>query len=356
MLAAFCWVRQREITDYLVDLFIRVLQDIRLRARSRVEKEIVADYIKVGGKQQLLFRLAQAMLTNPVGIIEEILYPIIGKERLEALVEEAKHQGPYQYSVQTHISGSYTHHYRQMLPPLLEVLIFRSNNEQYKPLIEAVEIVAAYLEEKDAYYPLEQEVPIEDVIQKQWQSWIYQKDSNGRIRIRRVRYELCVLQSLRNKLRCKEIWVEAANRYRNPDEDVPVDFSDKRDEYYDALNLSQDREAFVESLKQLMTDNLQKLNDSIPTNKAVEILPRGDGWIRLTPLAKQDEPTNLRYLKNQVKQRWWMTSLLDILKEADFRISFTDNFKSLTGQQRLPQEELQKRLLLCLLAWAVILG
>lgn len=43
-----------------------------------------------------------------------------------------------------------------------------------------------------------------------------------------------------------------------------------------------------------------------------------------------------------------MTSLLDMVKETDFRVGFTGCFKSLTGQQRLPQTELQKRLLLCL--------
>ena len=348
MLAAFCWVRQRKITDYLADLFIRVLNDIRLRAKSRVEKRLVADYIRVGGKQQLLFRLAQAMHDYPDGIIKDVLYPIVGEKRLEALVDEAKKQGPYQQSVQTHISSSYTHHYRQMLPLLLQVLIFRSNNDQYKPLIEALAIVADYLEEKDAYYPQDQTVPIEDVIQKQWQNWIYQKDNKGRRRIRRVRYELCVLQSLRDKLRCKEIWIEHADHYRNPDKDVPADFSDNRDEYYDALNLTQNGEEFVKALKQEMQASLQRLNDSLSTNPKVEILPRKGGWIRVTPLVKQKEPRNLRYLKNQIKQRWWMTSLLDILKEVDFRVGFTDDFKSLTGQQRLPQAELQKRLLLCL--------
>lgn len=348
MLAAFCWVRQREITDYLVDLFIHILNDIRLRAKSRVEKQLVADYIKVGGKQQLLFRLVQAMWNNPAGVIEAVLYPIVGKDRLEALVEEARHQGPYHQSIQTQISGSYTHHYRQILPYLLEVLSFQSNNKQYKPLIEALAIVTAYLTENDAYYPEDEEVPIEDVIQKQWQTWIYQKDSKGDRRIRRVRYELCVLQSLRDKLRCKEIWVGQANHYRNPDEDVPTDFSDKRDEYYDALNLTQTADDFVQTLKQEMADSLQKLNDSLPTNPAVEILAKNGGWIRITPLTKQKEPANLRYLKNQIKQRWWMTSLLDIVKEADFRVGFTDSFQSLTGQQRLQSDELQKRLLLCL--------
>ncbi|MDV7403011.1 hypothetical protein RZS08_66925, partial [Arthrospira platensis SPKY1] len=103
-----------------------------------------------------------------------------------------------------------------------------------------------------------QEIPIADVIQKQWQSWIYQKDSDGRRRIRRVRYELCVLQALRDKLRCKEIWVERANRYRNPDEDVPADFNDKRQAYYDALQLPQTAAEFVQRLQEEMVKNLQQ--------------------------------------------------------------------------------------------------
>lgn len=348
MLAAFCWVRQREITDQLVDLFIRVLKDIRLRAEHREERELFADFVRVGGKQQLLFRLAQAMWDNPDGIISEVLYPLVGNERLRLLVEEAKNKGSYRRSVQTRISASYTHHYRQILSSLLEVLTFRSNNEQYQPLIEALEVVTTYLQDKDPFYPEEQEVPLEDVIQKQWQNWIYQKDKKGQRRIRRVRYELCVLQSLRDKLRCKEIWVEGADRYRNPDEDVPSDFSEKRQEYYESLSLPLDADEFITKLKGQLEQALQMLNDSLPTNSDVELLTKGDGWIRMTPLSKQKEPDNLRYLKDHIRQRWWMTSLLDILKEVDMRVNFTDCFQSLTGQERLPREELQKRLLLCL--------
>jgi hypothetical protein len=44
-------VRQRKITDQLVDLFIQVLNDIRLRAKQRVERELLTDFIRVNGKQ-----------------------------------------------------------------------------------------------------------------------------------------------------------------------------------------------------------------------------------------------------------------------------------------------------------------
>ena len=45
-----------------------------------------------------------------------------------------------------------------------------------------------------------------------------EKDAEGRQRVNRITYEICVLEALREKLRCKEIWVVGADRYRNPDE------------------------------------------------------------------------------------------------------------------------------------------
>jgi len=348
LLAAFCWVRQRRITDQLVDLFIQVLNDIRLRAKQRVERELLIDFIRVNGKQQLLFKLAEAMWDNPDGIIRDVLYPLIGQKRLKQLVEEAQRTGPYRRSVQTRISGSWTHHYRPLLPLMLNVLHFRSNNTRHQPLIKALEVIAAHLEESDAFFPKEQDVPLDDVIQKQWQGWIYQKDSKGRRRVRRVRYELCVLQSLREKLRSREIWVAGSNRYRNPDEDVPADFAEKRVSYYEALSLPTSADDFITAVQQQLRQALQMFNDSIPNNPDVEILSKSGGWIRLTPLNKQRDPSNLRKLKNQVKRRWWMTNLLDILKEVDLRVNFTANFPSLTGQERLAPREKQKRLLLCL--------
>ena len=43
-----------------------------------------------------------------------------------------------------------------------------------------------------------------------------------------------------------------------------------------------------------------------------------------------------------------MTGLLDVLKETDLRIGFTRGFQTLAANERLDQDTLQKRLLLCL--------
>ena len=43
-----------------------------------------------------------------------------------------------------------------------------------------------------------------------------------------------------------------------------------------------------------------------------------------------------------------MTGLIDVLKEADLRIGFTDHFKTLADREILDRQILQRRLLLCL--------
>lgn len=46
-----------------------------------------------------------------------------------------------------------------------------------------------------------------------------------------------MLTQLRERIRAKEIWIEGADRYRNPDDDLPKDFSERRDAYYADLGL-----------------------------------------------------------------------------------------------------------------------
>jgi hypothetical protein len=71
-------------------------------------------------------------------------------------------------------------------------------------------------------------VPIDDIVRGLWREAVVEKDAEGRQRINRITYEICVLEALREKLRCKEVWVVGADRYRNPDEDLPADFEAQR--------------------------------------------------------------------------------------------------------------------------------
>jgi TnpA family transposase len=349
LVAAFCWQRRKEIVDGLVDLLIQMVHRIGARAERKVVRALLEDLRKVHGKTTLLYRIAEAAVETPDGIVREVLYPVAGEQTLRDLVREFKATGPaYQREVHTRLRSSYGSHYRRMLSPLLETLAFRSNNAAHRPVIDAIAFLKARRGNKQRYFSPGEGVPIDGVVRSGWKEIIIEKDKNGVERINRINYEIAVLQALRDRLRCKEIWVVGADRYRNPDEDLPADFEARRGPYYEALGQPRDADAFVAGLQQSMRDSLDLLERGLPRNQKVKIIDRGKGRLLVSPLEPQPEPINLATLKAEITRRWPMTHLLDVLKETDFRVGFTEEFRGASPREVLARDELQKRLLLCL--------
>jgi hypothetical protein len=88
----------------------------------------------------------------------------------------------------------------------------------------------------------------------------------------------------RPQLRCKEIWVDGANRFRNPEEDLPKDFEEKREENYKALKQPLDTEEFINEIRTNMYKGLKKLDKNMPKNEKVILTKRGNNsWITITP-------------------------------------------------------------------------
>src|SRR3546814_5280464 len=91
----------------------------------------------------------------------------------------------------------------------------------------------------------------------------------------------------------KEIWVVGADRYRNPDDDLPKDFEIRRDAYYSGLSLTPDAQAFCASIREELERELLLLNANIPQNDKVRLLWRGDNRISITPFKPLPEPKGL---------------------------------------------------------------
>jgi hypothetical protein len=162
LLAALCWSRRREVTDTLVDLLIAVVHKIGAKAERRVERELIADLRQVTGKTNLLFRLAEAAVEHPDGVVSEVLYPVVGEQTLRDLVREYKSSGPaYRDHVHTHLRASYGGHYRQMLPKLLAGLVFRSSNTMHRPVLDALDLLARYVGRPERLFPDYERVPLE---------------------------------------------------------------------------------------------------------------------------------------------------------------------------------------------------
>ena len=93
-----------------------------------------------------------------------------------------------------------------MLPRILEVLEFRSNNAAHRPVLGALSWIRQARHDGRRMLHLAEGVPIDGVIPVKWRNIVIQDDS-GEGRITLIDYEICVLKALRERIRCKEIWV-----------------------------------------------------------------------------------------------------------------------------------------------------
>ncbi len=310
LVAAFCHVRQQEITDGLVDLLIQLVRKIGIKAEKKVEQILFADFKRVGGKPQLLYRVAAVSLEHPTDRVCDVIYPAVGGEQTlhDLMRESTSTDRTYRSQVHTVMRASYGHHYRRMLPVLLRALQFRSTNATHRPVLDALRLLREYAERRTAWYDGTESVPLDGVIAASWRPFLY----------------------------------------RNPDDDLPTDFEAARETYYAALRQPQDADVFVADVQAAMQVALHAFHDGLPKNPAVRVLTKKGGWIALTPLDAQPEPVNLERLKTEVTRHWPMTSLLDFLKEAELRIGFTAEFTSAGARETLGRDTLQRRLLLCL--------
>ena len=357
LLAAYCWRRRQEIVDTLVQLLLDVAHHLSTKAERRVEKAFVKDIKKVSGKTNLLFRLAEAAVDKPDGTVREVVFPVVSEQTLRDLVKEYKAGGSgYQQQVQKAMRGPYSKHYRRMIPVILKHLAFCSNNEVHQPIIQALDLLKKYVDVPltRPHFGSSETVPLDEIVPASWLKAVVTRDKTEQVS--RVNYELCVLHTLREKVRSKEVWVQHAGRFRDPHDDLPKDFVSKRTTYYDALHLSTSPDAFIQRLQTEMTTALEQLNQNIPDNPYVRLLSKSGGWISLSPLPPQPQPQHLRLLKGELGTRWPMIELLDILKETDLRVRFTDRFHTLTLRENLDRATIQKRLLLGLYGLGTNIG
>jgi len=357
LLAALCWVRKAELIDGLVELLVQLVHKISVRAEKKVENEISAEFRRVHGKSGMLVRLAQAALDLPEELVREAIYPVVGTRTLADIVAEAKaNEKVFNSRVRTKLRGSYSRHYRRGLPKLLRAVRFRCNNTAFQPVMDALALLDRYADsDADCYDPTET-VPLEHVVPDDWRDAVVDPESG---RVERIPYELCVLVALRKAIRRREIWVEGAKTWRNPEADLPADFADNRDVHYQALSKPLDATAFIADLQRRHVAALNRLNKAVKrgTTGGVKITrKKGEPWIAVPPVTKQPEPANLRALKEEISRRWGVIDLLDVLKDVDHVTGFTGDFTSVASRTVTDTAVLQRRLLLCLYGLGTNIG
>jgi TnpA family transposase len=360
LLAALCWTRQAELVDGLVDLLIGLIHRINARAERRVEKELTGELASVPGKRGIFTRLVDAALEHPDDTVRDAVYPAVpgGVKTLSALARELKAtERAVAERVRYQLRGSYSHYYRRMLAPLLAALEFHCSNSAYRPVMDAIDLLARYAgtDSDQKLYAAGDKVPVDGVVPKAWLDGVI--DGDGRVE--RIPYELCVLIALRDALRRREVYVQGAGRWKNPDEDLPGEFEDNRDVHYAELGKPLDATEFVAGLRKRLDDGLTRLDTALAkgTSGGVRVITRqGSPWVSVPKLDKLPEPRNLGALKAEVERRWGTIDLLDILKDTAFITDFTGSFASVASREVPDRATLNRRLLLVLFALGTNMG
>lgn len=338
LLAIYLMSRRSQLIDGLVDLLTEVVHRIGTRSKRKVISKIAADIEKVHGKERLLVDIAMAAVMAPNGRVADVIFPVAGAAKLKAVIDEHRAKGTLDVRIQAVMRGSYASHYRRMLPSLLSVLRFRSNNETWRPILDALSLIIRLNEEGRRYASAS--LAPDGSIPRKWRETVL--DDRGRLNV--ISYELCILTQLRDRIRAKEIWVDGADRYRNPDDDLPKDFPEKRAAYYAGLSLTQDARAFTQSVREQLEQELRQLNATLPGNDKVRLRWSGENRICITPFDPAPEPKGLAGLKAEVGRRWPMTGLLDTLKETALDTGFLDVFETSATREALPRDVRNQRL------------
>ncbi len=344
LLAIYSRLRTEEITDTLVQMLFQITHGVDKHAENRAVKEYVADIKRVRGKPDLLFKIAKAALANPDGTVRDVIFPVVSEQTLKDLVDEFKSSGPFfTQQVLAKSAASHKHHYKRIFPKILQVLDFQFKAPAMRPLRKALKLLTT----KDQLDATDlKKLPIEGVINKEDKDLVYKVDDNGKKTIDEDKYRVLLLRNLHKRTKTKEAWVPGANKFRNPDEDLPADFEERRAEYYADLQMPLDPVQLIQGLQAEMVGALTELNETIKTNDQVKITATGK--IKLTPLKPQVTPANLEKLGDELEQRWPQTSILDVFKEAELRTGFTDEFSSVGTREVLDRATVRKRLILSL--------
>ncbi len=269
LLAALCWRRQTELTDSLVDLFIALVRNINARAVNKVNKTVEAEIRRVMGKEGILFKVAEAAVEHPDETVRAAVYPAVdgGEQTLRALVAEAKaNKSAMKAKVRTVLESSYSNSYRQVM--------------------DALDLLRRYADRPKEPYDRAEVIPIDGVVPADWQEAIYNKSG----KVIRTSYELYVLSALSAAIRRREIWVDGAAKWRDPEADLPRDFDVARDMHYAEIAQPTDPTVFTDTVRARLDAALAGLSTGLRdgTTGGVRVTSRRNQvWISVRLLGRQ---------------------------------------------------------------------
>lgn len=154
-MAIFFHIRLELMLDSLVDLMIKLIRRTRTSDEKYIEKHTLHDIRRGGGKYDILVTLATFSANNPKGVIEERIYPVVSKNKLEYVVLDLNNSVSkwYQNQVQTKMHSTYAHGSRVNLLAIIRTLNLSIDHEDHRHILDSAPFINKYWNDSDlAHY------------------------------------------------------------------------------------------------------------------------------------------------------------------------------------------------------------
>lgn len=222
LLAVRCRQRQQDSTEALAGLLIDLVERLESRFEHQVAAESVESADSVPENVGLLHRLAEAALAYPDHPVREAIYPAVGGRALSRLIRDGNRarRARQDRCARRALRRTYCSTYRQVLARILSALELRCSHPASWPITVALDQL---VDEDTAmgesrFFESGSGVPIQGVLRREWRSAVV----DGRGRIERVPYELCLLMSLRDAVCAGTIHVAGCRAEARFEQDRPA--------------------------------------------------------------------------------------------------------------------------------------
>ena len=356
ILLCFISMRIKQVTDNIVELFIRLWNQTTKEA-EKVQNEYA---LKKAEVKQQSDELSEQLLEIIVesGSKDEIvdrifdLYSYDEYKSLLLMIRRFKQPKTVKYYQALAARYSFV---RRFLPLIWENLTFFSNTSN-QTLIESIQYI------KETLDPSIPELPVRGAptgfVPDDWDPHVFTRQRGTRkiLSINKSMYELCLVEQLIDAIIAGEITVCDSQYYSSMEESLISfeEFFANRGDYLKKLRLPESGEEFVRKLADELKSSLNKMDQNYETLLPHTKVSRGS--LSFTRITKRKLLAEIEHLRDRVGAHMSNVSIIDILVDVDKLTGFLDYFETVGYREVMRREEKAKRMIAMLLCYGCNIG
>jgi TnpA family transposase len=350
LLLCLIYSAQVQTRDYLVEMFIKQMKKISIRATEELqsikEKQqitteklvlVLTDILQVFNGESVADESAKQ---NTLSSLEQLQTIFTKTGGVEHLLSECEEINAYQGNNHLPLMWRFYKSHRRTFHRIFKALKIESTSSDRK-LIEAIEILHSNSQRRGEWLGAEVDLSFAS---QQWQKMVLVKTENV-TKVMRRHFEVCIFSYLAAELKSGDVYVKGSEAYADYREQL-LSWSDCQplvEPYCQQLGLPNQPDDFVENLKNLLTQTATAVDLGYPSSTAMVISEGGEAILKRS--TAQVETASLKKLEALISERMPERNLIDILRDVDYWTNFTRHFGPLSGSDPKIERAIERYLL-----------